>query len=376
MGALFAGENSAPRGSSSIVKQKQAESSLTADLTVEERISDYKKNRKSSNSYSRWKRGQPFWIRKGIILLQLALFISLGVILGQMLEVGGIIKYIAVITTPILLLGRLPKITSAPFIMSLQSGAVANSMLANSRDEGELSNRQLYTSVLVVSCLSLFAHLPTYILPLALALGYDAALMFFSVRFLAIIAEIIVVLLVSNFIVRPRVGDTFLEVPLEERLEKREIHVSEAGYWSKVWKRSRRTIKRLLIYVVPSFIAVAMLEYSGAFAYLAERLPGLFSYSFLPTEAAAIIPAQAANLYNGIIAAGNFLEEGMITVKQAVVILLVGSLITAPLRTLKHALPTYIAVLGPRAGTVMAFSAQILRTIFVAATIFLMVLYW
>jgi hypothetical protein len=33
-------------------------------------------------------------------------------------------------------------------------------------------------------------------------------------------------------------------------------------------------------------------------------------------------------------------------------------MITAPIRTLRHAVPTYVAVLGPRAGVVTAVSAQ------------------
>ena len=70
------------------------------------------------------------------------------------------------------------------------------------------------------------------------------------------------------------------------------------------------------------------------------------------------------SLYNGAIAAANFLDDGSLTAKQAVLIILIGSLITAPIRTVKHALPTCVAVLGPKAGVIMAVSAQVLRSIF------------
>ena len=350
---------------------------VVAEGKTGKKVESYRKENKSSSTYSIWKMHLPFWMRKIVIFTELALYIFIGVILGQMLEVAGVVKYIAIITKPFLFLGGLPSVAGPPFILSLQSGAVANSMLVSSRDEGEMSNRQLYTSVLVVSCLSLFAHLPTYIVPLAVAFGSYAAWLFFSVRFGAILIEILAILLVSNLIIRRFTGDKMLLVPEAERLEKKHSKKkSDASYLKKVWIRSRRTIKRILIYTTPSFFGLAFLEYLGTFDWLRSAIPSLFHYSFLPAEAAAIIPAQAVNLYNGIITAGNFLDEGQITSVQAVIILLAGSIITSPVRTLKHALPTYIGILGPKVGVVMAISAQLLRVIFIGSAIALTIIYY
>ena len=339
------------------------------------KIEQYRKSKKSNSLYSSWKRKLPFWIRKIIIFTELALYIIIGVILGQMLEVAGIVKYIAIITKPLLFLGGLPSVAGPPFILSLQSGAVANSMLVGARDEGEMSNRQLYTSVFVVSCLSLFAHLPTYIIPLGIAFGSYYAWIFFAVRFGAILVEILIILLISNLIFKRFTGDELLIIPRSERLEKRKKKNShETGYLPKVWARSRRTIRRILLYTTPSFFGLALLEYFGFFIWLKATIPGIFSYSFLPAEASAIIPAQAINLYNGIITAGNFLDEGKITAIQAIIILLAGSILTSPIRTLKHALPTYIGILGPKPGLIMAISAQFLRVIFIGSAIVLTIL--
>ena len=343
---------------------------VTASSITGKKVEHYRKNSRTISSYSRWKMRLPYWWRKIIIFTELALYIIIGVILGQMLEVAGAVKYIAFITKPFLFLGGLPSVAGPAFILSLQSGAVANSMLVSSRDEGEMSNRQLYTSVLVVSCLSLFAHLPTYIIPLAIAFGSFSAWLFFSVRFGAILVEIIVILLISSLVIKHFIPDKLLEIPEEERIERRKKRAqSNAGYFTKVWIRSRRTIRRILIYTIPSFFGLAILEYYGFFTWLGAVLPNLFSYSFLPPEAAVIIPAQAINLYNGIITAGNFLDEGQLSELQAVIILLAGSIITSPLRTLKHALPTYIGILGPKPGLILAISAQILRIIFVGSAI-------
>ena len=365
-------QQSSPSASSTILKTKG-----TASGKTEQKIQQYRQKKRKSNSYTKWKRHLPFWIRKIVIFTELAIYIFIGVILGQMLEVAGIVKYIAIITKPLLFSGKLPSVAGPPFILALQSGAVANSMLVNARDEGELSNRQLYTSVLVVSCLSLFAHLPTYILPLAVAFGSYPAWLFFSIRFGAIILEILVILLISNLLVRHFTKDNTLIIPKEERLEtKKKKKANSNSYFGKVWLRSRKTIKRILIYTTPSFFSLALLEYLGGFKWLSNQIPEIFTYSFLPPEATAIIPAQAINLYNGIITAGNFLDENKITAIQAVIILLCGSVITSPIRTLKHALPTYIGILGPRTGVIMAVSAQLLRIIFTVTAIIAAIIYF
>lgn len=330
-----------------------------------------------SGDYRRWLMKQDLLIRKAAIFLELAFIIAIGVVLGQIIEVAGLSKYLSILALPILWLGRLPREAGAPLIIAFQSGAAANSMLAGSRNLGEFSNRQLYTSVLIVSCLSLFAHLPIYITPIFLAFGTEAAGWFFGVRFGAIAIEILVILLISTLIVRRFTGDNpYAPPPLPTtantaaengKSAHKHAEKKKGGFWRQVFSRSRRTLSRVLLFMLPAYLLMVGLEYYNAFKWLEINLPGLFSYSFLPPQAAGVITAQALNLYNGAILAGNYVDEGVITANQAVGILLFGSLLTAPIRTLKHALPTYIAVLGPGTGMLLAISAQILRILFLGA---------
>ncbi len=347
--------------------------------------------RRQSSAYTSWKRSLPFWARKGWLLAELTLFIAVGVVLAQVLEVAGVVKYLAVIAWPLVKLGKLEKETAPAFLMAFQSGAVANSMLVSSRSDGSIDGRQLYTSVLVVSCLSLFAHLPTYVVPIGSVLGVQATAALFAVRFVAIFLEILVVLAVSRFVIMPRLqrrraagtSDASPAVTAEQLAAaqasriKAEARLERAGgFWPTVWKRSRRTLVRLVLCLIPTYAILATLEYNGFFRWLTEAAPGLFKLSFLPAESTAIIPAQAMSLYSGAIAAASFLDSGEITVQQAVLTILVGSMVTAPVRTLKHALPTYLAVLGPRAGLIMAIGAQVLRMTFLAGCTAVMWMIW
>lgn len=326
-------------------------------------------------SYKSWKRKLPFWPRKALILSELMLVITIGVLIGQMLEVSGMVKMFTWVTWPIAGMGKLSNHTGPAFLMAFQSGAVANSMLVSNRDSGLISNRELYTSVYVVSALSLFAHLPTFIVPLGVAFGWEATAALFGVRFSAIAVQIVLTLLISRFVFN-RLGIAEGLQVRNEITEVREGRQRKSGFWKTVWQRSKRTLKRLLFYLMPTFILMATLEYYGAFKWLANTVPQLFTFDFLPPQSLFVIPAQALSLYNGAIAAANFIDTGAITTQQAVVIILFGSMVTAPVRTLKHALPTYIAVLGPRPGAFMAVSAQVLRMMFLLICTCILMMYW
>ena len=236
------------------------------------------KHKKQPSAYASWKRKLPFWPRKAVLLLELALVITVGILIGQILEVAGWIRVLSVLAWPLIRLGRLPRAAAPAFIMAFQSGAVANSMLVSYRDEGTLNNRHLYTSVLVVSCISLFAHLPTFIVPLGLAFGWMATGALFSVRLAAIAIEIVLVLMVSAWLSRRwnenREEFTAPATAILDKHRKRPAFVSMA-FWQRVWKRSHRTIRRLLLYVVPTFVAMALLEQFKVFQGLATWLPDM-----------------------------------------------------------------------------------------------------
>ena len=327
----------------------------------------------------RWEMRLPFWPRKAVLLIDLALTIALGVLIGQILEVSGFSRWLAVLAWPLIRLGRLPKAAGPAFVVAFRSGSMAYSMLVSLRDQRLLSRRHLYTSVLVVSCIALLAHLPSFAMPLGIAFGWQATAALFGVRLSAILLEIIVVLLVSRALAGWWLKERAEEAVVADEAKSGEHAHAPArrgGFWAAVWSRSQRSLGRMMIYLVPTFVVMSLLEYYKFFEWLAARAPGLFSFSFLPPQALAIIPAQAVGLYNGAIAAANFVDAGKITIHQAILVILFGSMITAPVRTLKRALPTYLTTLGARAGSVLAVTAQVLRVLFLLLCTYVLMMIW
>jgi hypothetical protein len=335
------------------------------------------KSTQSVSSWARYKMKLPFWERKAVTFCELALIIMIGIILGQILEELGIIKFISFITWPISILGKLPKSTGPAFIFSLQSGAIANSMLIAQRDNNQLTKRELYTSVFVVSSLSLFAHLPSLIPPFIAAFGLKASLFYFGVRFGAIILQVLIILLVSSlFFAKREIRSSPAVQP--ETLNDTSVKKPEVRtkFITRVWRKSKKSITRLMVYLLPTFIVVSFLERSGFFEWFGNYIMTIPVINLLPAQAAAIIPAQAINLYNGAIMAASFVDTGVITIRQAMLILLMGTLITAPIRTLKHSIGSYIAILGARPGIIMAIATQLTRSVFLLLFIIACALVW
>lgn len=334
------------------------------------------KNRMSS--WDRYKMKLPFWPRKIFTFLELGFMIILGIFIGQILEELGIIKALGFITWPISFLGKLPRSTSPAFLFALQSGAMANSMLVSQRDNGQLTPRELYTSVFVVSSLSLFAHLPTYIIPLGNAFGWKAATFYFGVRFAAIFVQIMFILIISQmfFLKKSPSLDVKILTASDPEFHKASRKHSIKTFFNAVNKKSMRTIKRLLIYLLPTFFLTAFLEKSDFFNWLGTIMETIPLLNALPPQAPAVIAVQAINLYNGAIMAGSFIDSGLISVRDAILILLTGTLVTAPIRTLKHSLGSYVAILGARPGLLMAIATQTTRSIFLLIFIIGCALLW
>jgi hypothetical protein len=252
-------------------------------------------------------------------------------------------------------------------------------MLVTQRDNGQLTKRELYTSVFVVSSVSLVAHLPTFVIPIGMAFGWKAASFYFGVRFSAIIIQVMSILLVSStFFYKKNEIPIIASIPGESdpaeipkiKTEKR------TSFFKRVWKKSEKSISRLLLYLLPTFFVTALLEKSGFFEWLQVAIAGIPLVSWLPAQTAAVIAAQAINLYNGAIMAASFVDSGAISIRDSILILLTGTLITAPIRTLKHSLGSYVAILGARPGMILAFATQLTRSFFLLLFIIGCALIW
>jgi hypothetical protein len=71
-----------------------------------------------------------------------------------------------------------------------------------------------------------------------------------------------------------------------------------------------------------------------------------------------VVFSLLAEFTSGYAAAGAMLASGTLTVFQIVLALLIGNIIAVPVRTLRHQMPCYMGIFGPKLGTRLVIISQ------------------
>jgi hypothetical protein len=76
-----------------------------------------------------------------------------------------------------------------------------------------------------------------------------------------------------------------------------------------------------------------------------------------------VVLSFTAEFASGFAAAGALMDAGVITTQQTVLALLIGNIIAAPIRTLRHQVPWYVGVFSPRMGLELLLMGQGFRIV-------------
>ncbi|SDB26874.1 hypothetical protein SAMN05660653_01295 [Desulfonatronum thiosulfatophilum] len=301
-------------------------------------------------------------------LARLTMFISLGLLIGQLIEAMNWTKVVAAGVSPLLRLGRLSDIAGASFSLAFFSGISANSMLADAYEQGRISRRELIMSNLFNSLPTYFLHLPSVFFILAPLIG-AAAVTYLGLTIGSAVLRTVFILLFSRF---------FLPVPKERCVSCRLDEKEAAGFrdiFKRTMQRFKKRISRVLYMTVPIYILFFFLNRWGMFSaieqYMSENLGWL---SWLPPQAVGVVVFQmVAEFSAGAAAAGALLADGALAHKEVVLALLVGNILSSPMRAIRHQFPYYAGIFKPGLAAKLIFWSQGLR---VASLIFVGVVYF
>lgn len=294
-------------------------------------------------------------------LAKLTLFISLGLLIGLIIETLNWTRAVAAVVSPLLRLGRLSDTAGASFSLAFFSGVSANTLLAEAYNQGRISHRELIMSNLFNSLPTYFLHLPSMFLILAPLIG-AAAGVYLALNVAAALLRTLFILLFSRF---------FLPPPAERCVScrlKENGPVTFMDALKKAKQRFQRRIGQILSITVPIYVLFFLLIHWGAFAaverFMADNLGWL---SWLPPQAVGVIIFQmVAELSAGAAAAGALLAAGGLSQKEAVLALLIGNILSSPMRAVRHQFPSYAGIFKPGLAAKLIFWNQILRSLSLA----------
>ena len=287
-------------------------------------------------------------------LTRLMLFISMGLIIGQVIETTGWTKTLAVLARPLFRFGRLGDHCGAAFTAAFFSGVTANAMLLDFYKDGKITRKQLFLSNFINQLPAFFLHLPTTFFIVIPLTGWAGGI-YFLITFSAVILRTVLFLVYGHF--------GLSSAPVENgHVETGELSRRERKFkdvWQRIKSRLPRRLAGIAVYVVPIYILVYMLNAMGMFQWLRETLSGFVVTAFMPMESlSVIILSFAAEFTSGFAAAGALLEAGVLTIKQTVIALLIGNILAFPVRALRHQLPRYIGIFSPKMGSQILLLGQ------------------
>ena len=289
-------------------------------------------------------------------LLRMLGFILIGLAAGQIIETLGWTRRLAVLARPLFNFSRLGDRCGAAFTAAFFSGVTANAMLVEHYREGRISRLQLFLTNFINQLPAFFLHLPTTFF-IVVPLTKTAGLLYFLLTFLAAVLRTILLAVAGRCWLPPLSAEHLTAEGRRTPPAK-----DRAALITTLRRRLPRRMLTIVIYVIPIYIAVFILNQLGMFAFTREWLAQFVVTAVVPVESlSVVIISFVAEFTSGFAAAGALLDAGVLTVKQTVLALLTGNILAFPIRALRHQLPHYMGIFQPKLGTQLLLMGQILR---------------
>jgi hypothetical protein len=295
----------------------------------------------------------------GIPLLRLLLFIYIGLLAGQLIESLGWTEQVAILARPFFRFSNLGNRCSAAFTTAFISGAAANAMLLDFYKDHKITRMQLFLSNYINQFPAFFLHLPTTVF-IVLPLTGTAGLLYFIITFLATLFRTICFLLFGRFYLEKRHSLNTEDKFIKKTGGKNKKDLKSIA--KKIKSKLPGRIINIIIWVLPIYTIVFLLNINGVFNDLNKALSSFITVSIMPVESlSVVILSFAAEFTSGFAAAGALMNAGIITVKQTVIALLLGNVLAFPIRALRHQLPRYMGIFSPKMGLQLLLSGQLFR---------------
>lgn len=302
-------------------------------------------------------------------LIRLLIFISIGLIAANLLESLNWTKRVAALARPLVKFGHFSEQVGAAFSMAIVSGVAANTMLSEAYQKQQISKKELILANLFNALPTYFLHLPTVIVITA-PLIKSAAFIYVGITFTAALLRTLSIVLIGRFILPRPTEPVIIAAPDAKDRDWPAI-------FRKTWKRFKRRMRKILIFTVPIYIVIFIMNRLAFFNWLESILADYLEFiPWLSPQAMGIIALHiAAELTAGLAAAGALLQDGVLGNHEIVIALLIGNILSSPLRAVRHQLPYYAGIFKPKLAAELIFYNQTFRTIslIIAAMIYVII---
>lgn len=307
------------------------------------------------------------WPQVVLPIARITCFIILGLFIASFIESLNWTHKLATLARPLIKLGHLSNLTGASFSVAFFSGVSANTLLAEAFNKGDISRKELVLANLFNSLPRFFLHLPTVFFLTAPLIKFGA-IIYVGLTFSGAILQTLLVVTLGAFLL-PVNKETMGEVPPPK------AKTTIKGAITKSVKRLKKRILKILKFLIPVYLIFFFLNWYGIFDAVERFLAqSSFLLSWLNPKAVGIVLLHVTTEFSaGLAAASALLAENSLTYNEVVIALLVGNILSTPIRAMRHQLPYYTGIYSPRLAIQLVAVSQLTRAfclIFVSVVYF------
>lgn len=289
----------------------------------------------------------------------------IGIVLMELLIELGWIHKLEFVTTPFMRFAHLREEIGMSFLASFGSPTAGNSMVARLNKNGLIDRRETIIASLINSFPSTIVLLRNMLPVLVILLGAT------GIIYLAIVVSVGllrtgITLVIGHILLPPKNGEV-----LKKEAQRKKLKTALQDALRSSWKPLRRIITVMTI----SAVIVFQLIDAGFFDIISLYIKDVSVSGYLPGEGLPVIAAWFASNIAAYTIAGSLLDEGILSPKEIVIILLVGRVLSSITR-IRFSIPYYTGIFSPKLGMQIMLLATLMQDGIMVIVIVLLALLW
>nr|WP_320012543.1 hypothetical protein [uncultured Desulfobulbus sp.] len=290
--------------------------------------------------------------------MQFLPFSFLALILTDLLFRYGLLARLEPLGAPLTRISRLPQLSTLTLIAALGSVLAANTMLVSYRQEGHLNDKEMVLSSLLNSTPAYLKELLTFHFPVIFPLlGPWVGSIYLATFCLAGGIKLLLVVIAGQVLLERKVEkkrgiDNFSQemgcAPQKgtgQRTNESFLRVVGASL-----RKQSRLFLRIMTYSLGMMFLVFMGLELGLFQWTETLIGPMARHLGLPSIVLGPLGVYAVSPLAGISSMAALLSHQQITGEQAIVALMIGGLVMAPIIYLRSMVPNYVGLFGLRMG--------------------------
>jgi len=293
-------------------------------------------------------------------LLRLAGVICVGLLLASLLESLHWTRFVAKLAVPLAKAGHLRETAAASFALAFFSPAASNSLLAEAHDRGELTRGELLLANLFNSSPTFLVHLPTLFVLVFAFLG-PLAFIYVGLCFVAAALRTLCTIAAGRLMLPSPKAEGAVPSNMQDEMQE------QPRNWREIVAITldcfKKRIGKLLMFTVPIYVLFFVMQQIGLFS-VAERWMAEHAgwFGFLNPKSLSIVALSLLAESGAALSAAAALADAEALAPQEIVLaLLVGNIISTPMRAVRHQFPSYAGYFAPALALHLVLANQVCR---------------